>query len=549
MVTLLLTRGSVRAQDASAPEKLAKDLSELSFEELVDLSIDSVYAASAYAQKITEAPASVTIVTGDDIDALRLPHARGRPAQRARLLRHQRPQLQLSRRARLLQARDYNARILLLIDGHRLNDNVFGSALLGTEFPLDLDLIERIEIIRGPSSSLYGTSAFFARDQRHHQEGRGHRRLRRRRHARQLRQPVAAASASARAFANGAQVLLSGLGLRERRPARSSTSRSSTRPRPTTASPRRRRRRIHALPRQVSAPAASRWQALHGSRDKTVPTASFGTVFNDPRSGTVETQQFVDAQYERTLASALARRRARLLRPLRLRRHLRLRSWRRAGRRAGLRPEPRLRPRQPVGRRSQAAPAAGAAPHAGRGFGVPPQLPAGPVQLRRQSLPPVPRRPRSSTNWAVYVQDEIKLHERAARERRPPPRPVRHVRRHDQPACRAHLHARRARTTVKLLYGQAFRAPNAYELFWRQDDVAKPNPVLRPETNSTSEFVLEQLLSSAVRVGVTALPLPRRRSDQPADRPARRPARLQQRRSHRRARAGARSRGQVVALA
>ena len=57
---------------------------------------------------------------------------------------------------------DYNARVLLLVDGHRLNDNVFGSALIGSEFPLDVELIERVEIIRGPSSSLYGTSAFFA---------------------------------------------------------------------------------------------------------------------------------------------------------------------------------------------------------------------------------------------------------------------------------------------------------------------------------------------------------------------------------------------------
>ena len=56
---------------------------------------------------------------------------------------------------------DYNARVLLLVDGHRLNDNIFGSALIGTEFPLDVELIDRVEIIRGPSSSLYGTSAFF----------------------------------------------------------------------------------------------------------------------------------------------------------------------------------------------------------------------------------------------------------------------------------------------------------------------------------------------------------------------------------------------------
>src|ERR1039458_2418181 len=29
-------------------------------------------------------------------------------------------------------------------------------------FPIDVDLIERVEVIRGPSSSIYGTNAFFA---------------------------------------------------------------------------------------------------------------------------------------------------------------------------------------------------------------------------------------------------------------------------------------------------------------------------------------------------------------------------------------------------
>ncbi|OQX19674.1 MAG: hypothetical protein BWK80_36585 [Desulfobacteraceae bacterium IS3] len=57
---------------------------------------------------------------------------------------------------------DFNSRILLLIDGQRINDNVYGQAPVGTDFPLDTDLIDRVEITRGPGSCLYGTNAFFA---------------------------------------------------------------------------------------------------------------------------------------------------------------------------------------------------------------------------------------------------------------------------------------------------------------------------------------------------------------------------------------------------
>ena len=45
-------------------------------------------------------------------------------------------------------------------------------------------------------------------------------------------------------------------------------------------------------------------QGLYGSRDKAIPTASFGTVFNDPRSRTIEKQGFIDLQYDRALGAA-----------------------------------------------------------------------------------------------------------------------------------------------------------------------------------------------------------------------------------------------------
>jgi iron complex outermembrane receptor protein len=56
---------------------------------------------------------------------------------------------------------DSNGRILLLVNGHTINNNIDGSAPLGNDFPVDLDLVDRIEVVRGPSSSLYGGNAFF----------------------------------------------------------------------------------------------------------------------------------------------------------------------------------------------------------------------------------------------------------------------------------------------------------------------------------------------------------------------------------------------------
>jgi iron complex outermembrane receptor protein len=131
-------------------------------EEILFLEIPSVFTASKYEQKVTAAPSAVSIVTASEIrkygyrnlaDILR--SVRGFTTT----FDHQSEYLGVRGFGR---PGDFNTRILLLIDGHRTNDNLFDAASIGNDFPLDIDLIERIEIVRGPGSSLYGSNAFFA---------------------------------------------------------------------------------------------------------------------------------------------------------------------------------------------------------------------------------------------------------------------------------------------------------------------------------------------------------------------------------------------------
>jgi outer membrane cobalamin receptor len=57
---------------------------------------------------------------------------------------------------------DYNNRVVLLIDGHTTNESIWGSSGLGGEQAINLQGVERIEVLRGPASVLYGTGAMFA---------------------------------------------------------------------------------------------------------------------------------------------------------------------------------------------------------------------------------------------------------------------------------------------------------------------------------------------------------------------------------------------------
>jgi outer membrane receptor for ferrienterochelin and colicins len=140
----------------------SQSLSDLSLEDLMQIDAGQVFGASERLQPAIEAPASVSFITAQEIQ-------RYGYRTLADILRGVRGiYVTNDRNFSFIGARgfgkpgDYNSRILLLINGHRVNDNVFGQAEIGAEFGLDAANFERVEIIRGPASSLYGDSAFFA---------------------------------------------------------------------------------------------------------------------------------------------------------------------------------------------------------------------------------------------------------------------------------------------------------------------------------------------------------------------------------------------------
>ncbi|MBL8473345.1 MAG: TonB-dependent receptor [Rhodocyclaceae bacterium] len=137
---------------------VADDLADLGLETLLDLNVET---ASRFPQKRSEAPSAVTIITADDIRAYGY-------RTLGDLLNAVRGLYVFTDRAYdFLGARgfgrpgDYNGRLLLLIDGYRTNEPVYGTAAIGTEAFLDMALIERVEFVPGPGSAVYGNNAFF----------------------------------------------------------------------------------------------------------------------------------------------------------------------------------------------------------------------------------------------------------------------------------------------------------------------------------------------------------------------------------------------------
>ena len=138
-------------------DSLATEIDKLLNIELIEE--EYVSSASKYDQTPEEAPSSISVVTADEIKAYGFQNlAELLNAQRGFFLTYNRMETDVGIRG---FGQGENNRILLLIDGHRINPYQIDSAPLDNALSFNLANFERVEIVRGPGSTLYGSNAVY----------------------------------------------------------------------------------------------------------------------------------------------------------------------------------------------------------------------------------------------------------------------------------------------------------------------------------------------------------------------------------------------------
>lgn len=148
--------GMMGCSATHAEQQDASQLMELSFDELLAL---EVTVASRHAQSLADAPSTVSVFTRNQIETLALTNVYD-------VLNYV-PGFQVTRGDWVGAVPKEHARgvyldngyILFLVNGERLNELSFGKASVYQPH-IPLNFVERIEVIRGPGSALYGSNAF-----------------------------------------------------------------------------------------------------------------------------------------------------------------------------------------------------------------------------------------------------------------------------------------------------------------------------------------------------------------------------------------------------
>jgi iron complex outermembrane receptor protein len=148
------TIAALAAFAVNAQSGKPSDLADLSLEELANLEVTSV---SRRAERLSDAPASIFVITGDDIrrsGATSIPEA-------LRLA----PNLEVARvdsRQYAISARGFNNtianKLLVLIDGRTVYTPLFSGVIWDAQDTL-LEDVDRIEVISGPGATLWGANA------------------------------------------------------------------------------------------------------------------------------------------------------------------------------------------------------------------------------------------------------------------------------------------------------------------------------------------------------------------------------------------------------
>ncbi len=467
---------------------------DMSLEDLMKVEIDSVYGASGYKQKVSDAPASITVITGEEIKRY------GYRTLADVLSDVPGFYVTYDRNYDYLGVRgfgrpgDYNSRILLLVDGHETNDNIYDQAYIGTDFPVDIDLIDRIEVIKGPNSSRYLASALLGvinivTKTGHDVPG------------------VTLSSELAsygtfksritygHQFSNGIAMLLSATYYDSHGQDKLFFQ--------AFDNPATNYGIAENADGDMSHQAFMRFdyhglslEGVYGFREKQIPTASFGTIFNDSEERTTDAAAYLNLKYDHHFGS----------------------DW-------GYFARLDYSNQNYLGLYPYSNPQGGSFPPVlnvdishgqwlGGEFALSKKLSQNQTLIVgaefrdnfRQDQSNYDAEPyyqyfnsqQNSTIWGFYVQDAIQIHHALHLDLG--------LRTDHYSTFGGTTNPRAAviyqpfeETTLKFLYGQSFRAPNTYELYYAGDG-QEPNPTLRPETAKTTELVLEQGIYDGFRL-------------------------------------------------